>query len=267
MAKQNRVSHLHQSTGKLLRQAMVLGALLTAWQLTASSGRFPELLFPPLTKVFSFLLAEKAEIWQKTGFSLSLIGAGLSTAIIGAFITACLVMIFPPLHETVMLLMAVMHPLPGIALLPIFLLWFGIGEKSIVATIIFSAFWPLLANIVTGFKTVPAAQLEVGRNLGLRGGALVCLVMLPSATPHILTGLRVGWARAWQSSVAAELMYGAAGGLGGLGWYLYKKRYMMETAGVLAAMLVIIAIGILMEQLVFNLIELRTIRKWRTASD
>jgi NitT/TauT family transport system permease protein len=253
--------------GKVLRQATVLGSLLGAWQITAAAGLFHKLLFPPLPAIFAHLFLERAEIWQKTRFSLSLIGIGLSAAITAAFVVACLAALLPILHEAVMLLMAVMHPLPGIALLPIFLLWFGIGEASIINTIIFSAFWPLLANIIAGFKTVPAAQLEVGRNLGLRGFPLVCLVMLPSATPHILSGLRVSWARAWQSSVAAELMYGAAGGLGGLGWYLYKKRYMMEIPGVYAAMLVIIAIGILMEQLVFTTIEQKTIRKWRMSSE
>lgn len=267
MSRQNHVSQSQQLRGKLLRQAAVLGGLLAAWQITAHTGRFHKLLFPPLPAIFSFLLLEKAEIWQKTCFSLSLIGSGLSAAIAAAFLTSCLAALSLLLDEIVMLLMAVLHPLPGIALLPIFLLWFGIGEKSIIATVIFSAFWPLLANIVAGFKAVPAAQLEAGRNLGLKGFPLVCLVMIPSAAPHILSGLRVSWARAWQSSVAAELMYGAAGGLGGLGWYLYKKRYMMEIPGVYAAMLVIIAIGILMEQLVFTSIEQRTIRKWRMTND
>ncbi len=251
---------------RLLRQAAVVAALLAAWQITALTGRFPALLFPSLTQVLSFLWGERAELGQKTLFSLALIYKGLSLAIILAFGTAALTAISRWLSEVTTILMAIMHPLPGIALLPIFLLWFGIGERSIVATIVFSALWPLLANLITGFRTVPPTQLEVGKNLGLRGIRLVVLVMLPAAIPSILTGLRVSWARAWQSSVAAELVFGAAGGLGGLGWYLYKKRYMMEIAGVYASMLVIIAIGILAEQLVFGVVEQQTVKKWRMSS-
>lgn len=160
--------------------------------------------------------------------------------------------------------MAILHPLPGIAILPIAILWFGTGVKAILFVIIFSALWPLLNHFYTGFRTIPSNQLEVGKNLGLRGPKLGLSVMLPASFPHILGGLRTGWARAWQASVAAELVFGAAGGQGGLGWYLYKKRFMMETSGVFAGMLVIVAIGIMVENLIFCTIENKTIKKWNT---
>ena len=88
--------------------------------------------------------------------------------------------------------------------------------------------------------------------------------MLPASFPHILGGIRTGWARAWQASVAAELVFGAAGGNGGLGWFLYKKRFMMETPGVFAGMLVIVLIGIAVEYIVFTWVEINTVRKWKT---
>jgi len=207
---------------------------------------------------------ERADLISKTLFSLRIIGIGLAAAICLAMVATFISMSGKFFAEVVSDLMAIMHPLPGIAILPVAILWFGIGVKAILFVIVFSALWPLINHFYTGFRSIPVNQLEVGRNLGLSGWELTLKVMLPASFPHILSGLRTGWARAWQASVAAELVFGAAGGQGGLGWYLYKKRFMMETPGVFAGMLIIVLIGIAVEYLIFAGIENRTIRKWKT---
>jgi len=89
----------------------------------------------------------------------------------------------------------------GIAILPIVILWLGTGPRSISAVIWFAAVWPLIANLHTGLRSVPITQIEAGRNLGLQGVSLVRSVLIPGAFPHILSGLRVSWARAWQALV------------------------------------------------------------------
>lgn len=96
----------------------------------------------------------------------------------------------------------------------------------------------------------------------MKGIPLVRSILLPGAFPYILTGLRVGWARAWQASVAAEMVFGASGGEGGLGWFIYKKRFFMEIPSVFGGMIIIILIGLLVERLCFEEIELRTVRRW-----
>ena len=163
--------------------------------------------------------------------------------------------------EIVTNFMSIMHPLPGIAVLPIAILWFGIGIKAIIFVIVFSAVWPLINHFYSGFRSIPINQLEVGRNLGLTGWELGLKVMLPASFPHILSGLRTGWARAWQASVAAELVLvlPAAGGLGGA----IQKAIYDETPGVFAGMVIIILIGIAMEYLIFASVENRTIKSGR----
>lgn len=242
-------------------------AAAIVWEIVRTAGHYPELLLPGIAGIAETLWMERVEIINRMAFSLKLIGIGLVTAIIIAMIATVLSMNGKFFSEINTNIMAIMHPLPGIAILPIAILWFGIGTESILFVIVFSSVWPLINYFYTGFRSIPANQMEVGRNLGLSGFKMAFSVMLPASFPHILGGLRTGWARAWQSSVAAELVFGAAGGQGGLGWYLYKKRFMMETPGVFAGMVVIILIGIAVEYLIFAGIERHTVKKWKTIND
>ncbi|TYP57446.1 ABC transporter permease [Thermosediminibacter litoriperuensis] len=251
----------------MLSKVAFILSLAVLWETVRIAGGYSELLLPGLLSVASSFWAERAELLKNALFSLRIIGTGLSTAVALAMLLTLLCMngrLFPGVITDIM---AIMHPLPGIAILPVAILWFGIGVKSVLFVIVFSAVWPLANHFYTGFRSIPRNQLEIGRNLGLSGLKLALSVMLPASFPHILGGLRSGWARAWQASVAAELVFGAAGGQGGLGWYLYKKRFMMETPGVFAGMLVIIAIGLVVEYLIFTTVENLTVRKWKVVAD
>lgn len=251
----------------ILSKVAFILAVVLVWELVRVSGNYSELLLPKAFNVMTTLWFEKSEIASKTVFSLKIIGVGLTVAVVLAMWATFLTLRGRIFLEIITDIMAVMHPLPGIAVLPVAILWFGIGVKAVLFVIIFSAVWPLTNHFYTGFRSIPANQLEVGKNLGLGGLRLAISVMLPASFPHIVAGLRTGWARAWQASVAAELVFGAAGGQGGLGWYLYKKRFMMETPGVFAGMVVIILIGIAVEYLIFASIEKRTVKKWKMIID
>ena len=249
---------------KNFRQILFIGGLMLLWELLAQIGHFPPLLFPSFSNVAKELFVQtvSGEILARTAFSLYLIGIGLFLAIISALAITAIAVCSSLVSEWVQVLMAVLHPLPGIAILPIIILWLGTGPQSILAVIWFSALWPLVANLNTGLHSIPATQIEVGKNLGLRGFALVGTVLLPGAFPYILSGLRIGWARAWQAAVAAEMVFGASGGEGGLGWFIYKKRFFMEISSVFAGLIVIVLIGLLIERLCFESIEIRTVRRW-----
>lgn len=252
---------------ELFSRAAFIIVLAFVWELMRMAGHYSELLLPGVAGIGEALWQEKWEILGKTIFSLKIIAVGLSLAVILAAAGTVLSMSGRIFSEIISDFMAIMHPLPGIAVLPVAILWYGIGIKAILFVVVFSAIWPLLNHFSTGFHSIPANQLEAGRNLGLSGVRLALSVMLPASFPHILGGLRTGWARAWQASVAAELVFGAAGGDGGLGWFLYKKRFMMDTPGVFAGMTVIIFIGIAVEHLIFAGIEKNTVKKWKTIVD
>ena len=107
-------------------------------------------------------------------------------------------------------LTAMFNPLPAIALLPLALIWFGLGTPSLVFVIIHSVLWAVALNTLIGFRGVPETLRMSGRNVGLKGARYVGLILIPAAFPSILAGLKIGWAFAWRTLVAAELVFGVS---------------------------------------------------------
>jgi NitT/TauT family transport system permease protein len=159
-------------------------------------------------------------------------------------------------------LTSMFNPLPAIALLPLALLWFGLGRGSLIFVILHSVLWPLALNTYAGFQSVPETLRMAGRNYGLRGLRLVLQILVPAALPSIVSGLKIGWAFAWRTLIAAELVFGATSGKGGLGWYIFQNRNELYTDKVFAGLAAVILIGLMVENIVFHSLERVTVRRW-----
>jgi len=159
-------------------------------------------------------------------------------------------------------LTAMFNPLPAIALLPLALIWFGLGNGSLVFVLIHSVLWPVALNTHSGFMSVSQTMRMVGRNYGLAGPRYVAKILIPAAFPNILTGMKIGWAFAWRTLIAAELVFGVSSGSGGLGWFIYENKNQLEIANVFAGLFSVIIIGLVVENFIFRNIELKTVRKW-----
>jgi NitT/TauT family transport system permease protein len=159
-------------------------------------------------------------------------------------------------------LTAMFNPLPAIALLPLALLWFGLGIPSLVFVIVHSVLWAVALNTYTGFLAVPETQRLAGQNYGLRGVRYVMQILIPAAFPSILAGLKIGWAFAWRTLIATELVFGVSSRSGGLGWFIFENRNQLETAYVFAGLTTVIIIDLLVESVVFRTVETHTVRKW-----
>jgi NitT/TauT family transport system permease protein len=153
------------------------------------------------------------------------------------------------------ILTAMFNPLPAIALLPLALLWFGLGQPSIMFVIVHAVVWPVTLNIYAGFAGVSSTLRMVGKNYGLEGFSFVFRLLIPAAAAHILTGLKVGWAFSWRTLIAAELVFGVSSGSGGLGWFIYENKNQLNTHLVFAGLLTVIIIGVLVEEIIFKFIE------------
>ena len=95
--------------------------------------------------------------------------------------------------------------------MPLALLWFGLGVKSVIFVVVHSVLWPMALNTYTGFVAVPQTLRRVGQNFGLTGWRLVAGILLPAAFPYLLSGIKIGWAFAWRTIIAAEMVFGVAG--------------------------------------------------------
>ena len=159
-------------------------------------------------------------------------------------------------------LTAMFNPLPAIALLPLALIWFGLGTPSLVFVIIHSVLWAVSLNTLSGFRSVPETLRMSGRNIGLKGARYVGLILIPAAFPSILAGLKIGWAFAWRTLVAAELVFGVSSRSGGIGWYIFEARNDLDTATVFSGLLTVILIGLFVESVIFRALEARTVNLW-----
>jgi NitT/TauT family transport system permease protein len=157
---------------------------------------------------------------------------------------------------------AMFNPLPAIALLPLALIWFGLGTGSLVFVLVHSVLWAVALNTHAGFRSVSNTHRMVGQNYGLRGISFVAQILIPAAFPNILAGLKIGWAFAWRTLIAAELVFGTTSGQGGLGWYIFEAKNQLNIPEVFAGLLSIILIGLFIENVVFRVIEMKTVRRW-----
>jgi NitT/TauT family transport system permease protein len=142
------------------------------------------------------------------------------------------------------------------------LIWLGLGNASIVFVLVHAVMWPIALNTHSGFQGVSPTMRMVGRNYGLTGFRYVGKILMPAAFPHILAGLKIGWAFAWRTLIAAELVFGTTSGSGGLGWFIYENKNVLDIPAVFAGLFTVILIGLVVENFVFRLIEDRTVRRW-----
>jgi NitT/TauT family transport system permease protein len=246
-----------------LRKGLILVALALVWEALAR-WQDNDLLLPGFGATLS-ALAEglgSGELLARARISLTVLAEGYLGGVVLAFGLTTLAVSTQFGRDLLSTLTAMFNPLPAIALLPLALLWFGLGSGSLIFVLVHAVLWPLALNTFAGFQGVPETLRMAGRNYGLTGLAYVWQILIPAALPAILSGLKIGWAFAWRTLIAAELVFGAASGQGGLGWYIYQNRNELYTDRVFAGLLLVIAIGLIVENVVFATFERLTVRRW-----
>ena len=246
-----------------LRKCFILMVLAAAWEL-AARWQDNDLLLPTFSATVLALVQGLAsgELVAKVAISLSVLLQGYLAGVLLAFVLTTLAVSTRIGRDLLDTLTSMFNPLPAIALLPLALLWFGLGRGSLVFVLIHSVLWPLALNTYAGFQGVPETLRMAGRNYGLKGLRYVLQILVPAALPSILSGLKIGWAFAWRTLIAAELVFGASSGKGGLGWYIFQNRNELYTDRVFAGLVMVVLIGLLVEGLGFATLERLTVRRW-----
>ncbi len=249
-------------TGKTATQMGGLLAIFIIWEILFRAEITSELLFPSIIDVFSQFWLSAGELFMRVGVTFSYIGYAMAISLFLSFFLTYLSMRSEAVASVMEMILAMMHPLPSVALLPLLIIWFGLGSLSLLIVVLNSALWPIFLNAYTGFRTVHQTYIEVGRNIGLRGLKLFWHVVLPSALPYLITGFEISWARSWRAAIAVELVFGAATTSGGIGWTIYMSYFDMETPLMIASILTIAVVGVVAEKLGMENLEKRTILKW-----
>jgi len=241
--------------------------ILLTWEGVARSGIFSSFIFPTITDTLVYMGGHVDELISATSYTLQLLLAGLACSCLVGLIAGSLTMISRRIRLGLETVVSIISPIPSSSMLPFAILWFGLGSSPIIFVTFFGSLCPFLINLVNGFTTVNKTQLAVGRNFGLKGFDLVWHISLPASLPHIITGFRASWGTAWRSVVAAELIFGAVGGKGGLGWLIYANRFQLNAPGMLGALICISIVGLLVENVLLEILERKTVKRWGMKND
>jgi NitT/TauT family transport system permease protein len=246
-----------------VRKTALLVLLAIIWE---AYGRMLDnpLLFPTFSDTALAFLSglSSGKLLEAAWSSISLLlqGYAVGMAIAAVFTAfASATRLGADLLET---LTSMFNPLPSIALLPLAMIWFGLGEGSIIFVLVHAVLWAVALNTHTGFRSVSPTWRMVGRNYGLSRVGYVTRILIPGAFPSILTGMKIGWAFAWRTLIAAELVFGVSSGSGGLGWFIFQNKNMLDIPNVFAGLLTVILFGLLVENFIFRVVERRTVNRW-----
>jgi NitT/TauT family transport system permease protein len=246
-----------------VRKCLLLLLLATIWQVYSTVLDNP-LLFPKFSDTIGAFYDNimNGVLLARGWFSIKVLLMGYGAGLFLAGTLTAFAITSRIGNDFLETLTSMFNPLPAIALLPLALIWFGLGNGSLVFVLIHSVLWPVALNTHSGFMSVSQTMRMVGRNYGLSGPRYVAKILIPAAFPNILTGMKIGWAFAWRTLIAAELVFGVSSGSGGLGWFIYENKNQLEIANVFAGLFSVIIIGLFVENFIFRNIELKTVRKW-----
>jgi NitT/TauT family transport system permease protein len=244
-----------------IRGGTTLLAALVLYEALARSGWFAPALMPTLPKVGATLLSVLADgsMLAHAAATLYRVLFGLSLAVVVAIPLGILMARFRPVEHFVLPLASALMPIPSLAWVPVFILWFGLGNTVAILIVFYASLFPMLLNTWSGVRAVNPLWLRAAGAMGADEQSLFWKVIIPGASPFIITGVRQAFLRAWIAVVGAEML---AASDWGLGWVIFDAKEFLNADLMLASLAVIGAIGFIFERLVFGTIERATVLRW-----
>jgi NitT/TauT family transport system permease protein len=244
-----------------LRTAVTLIAVAALYEVLARSGWFAPALMPTLPKVGNALVGALADgsMIGHAASTLYRVLSGLALAVVAGLPLGILMARFRAVENFVLPLASALMPIPSLAWVPVFILWFGLGNTVAILIVFYAALFPMLLNTWTGVRAVNPLWLRAAGAMGADENALFWKVIIPGAAPFIITGLRQAFLRAWIAVVGAEML---AASDWGLGWVIFDAKEFLNADLMLASLAVIGAIGFVFERLVFGSLERATVLRW-----
>ncbi|MET0880369.1 MAG: ABC transporter permease [Acidimicrobiales bacterium] len=258
--KASRLRHLWSLTWPKLA-AIAIGLFL--WQCVVWSGWKPEYLLPGPKEVFSTLWGylQEGRLQEAAIITLARAFKGFALALVIGVVLGSLVARVKVLRVAVGSLITGIQTMPSIAWFPLAILLFQLSEEAIMFVVVLGAA-PAIANgLIAGSDNIPPVLLRAGHAMGARGLSKYRHIVLPASLPYFVGGLKQGWAFAWRSLMAGELLVVIAG-RESIGVLLQTNRNLQNADGLLAVMIAILVIGILVDSLVFGTLDRAIRRRW-----
>jgi NitT/TauT family transport system permease protein len=243
------------------RAAVTLLAAAVLYEATARSGLFPPALLPTLPAIGRTLVATTLDGTMPLHalHTLYRVAVGLALAVAAGLPLGILMGRFAAVEGFVLPLASALMPIPSLAWVPVFILWFGLGDTVSILIVFYAALFPMLLNTWSGVRAVNPLWLRAAQAMGADERALFWKVIMPGASPFIIAGLRQALLRAFIAVIGAEML---AASDWGLGWVIFDAKEFLNTDVMLAALVVIGVIGFLLERLAFGALERATVLRW-----
>ena len=241
------------------RVASLLG-LLVLWEVAARFGPWPHYLFPTPAEVAGTLarLTGNGSLGAAIFRSLVRLCEGYAIAVLIGVPLGMLIARVALVRAALKPLVSGLQALPSICWLPRAILWFGLSEAAIEFVVVMGSVLAIAISSEDGVNAIDPMLIRQAGSLGVRGFRFYRSVLLPAALPGIVTGLKLGWSFAWRALMAGELLFVS----GGLGQLLHNGRELLDVSQVVAVMVTIVTLGVSVDKLVFQTVELRVRRRW-----
>lgn len=248
---------------KMAEQILFYGCLVLVWQIVVSLRFWPPYLLPSPWMVLEALWYGFADRTFLVGLGISVrrIALGYTASVALGVALGILIATSGFLERTLGKMILGLQSLPSICWLPLAVLWFGLSEYAILFVVVMGSMLAVAINTELGVRHVPRIYLLAGRNMGAHGMALFSHVLLPASMPHLIAGLKQGWAFAWRSLISGEMIFVSLG----LGHLLMMGRDLNDMSQVMAVMLLIMLLGVAVDRILFHLVEKPVQRKWGLA--
>jgi NitT/TauT family transport system permease protein len=245
---------------RAMRQVAFYAALLAAWQLLYELKIWNPSLFPPPRDVWGSFRsqAESGELWRSTGASLGRLAAGFSLALVVGMTVGVASGTMRWIDETAGSLVLGLQSLPSIAWLPLATLWFGLTPAAIMFVVVMGGVPAIAIAARDGVRNVPQLEHRAAQVFGASRWQSIRYVTLPGMLPSLIRGLKLGWSFSWRALMSAELIYSTAG----LGHLLKDGRDQNDMPLLFAIMLVVVAVGLAFDRLLFGPAEAWVRHRW-----
>ena len=251
---------------RLLSSILFFVALLLVWHFLARYGGYSPVLLPDPLSVGEYLWSAVGDgiLFQATLVTLRRLVTGYLIGVALGIPTGLLTARFQLAEDTVGVLALGLQTLPSVCWVPLALLWFGQTEGAMLFVVVMGSLWSIIISTDNGVRHVPPIYARAARTMGAKQFYTWTRVILPASLPFVVSGMKQGWAFAWRSLMAAEILVTILTGFG-LGQLLKYGRDLHAMDQVIGVMLAIVVIGLLVDKLLFSPVERLLHRRWGTS--
>lgn len=240
--------------------------LILLWQFVYMMDVYPSAVFPSVFEILNEFIQGLMDgsLILSVYYSLKMLLFGILITMFLALILVALSEVSEIFKDLLEILLTIAHPLPGIAIIPLVILWMGIGPQGILFVIIHAMLWPVIVNLKSGLSSISKTYMEMSKVFNFSLIKTFLHIRLMGIIPHFVAGLKIAWARGWRALISSEMVFGVVGSATGLGWYIFEQRVFMNTKGLYAGLLMIILLGLLIENTLFNILESQVNKRWES---